>query len=333
MVSAFFAMSQDTAVTNEYFRLLRTYNTIDEVYQAHPELIPAPPKIVINDEEVLFYNDSREVVNRMPVVKEAEITKDDSLYEKYHEDFKLLSDYSVFDGTILLVTKYYVNENQSWFKNAKLFDKTGNFLIDIDKDTGVKISPDGQFFATCYEGEAGGGYVQIFDNTGKRICFNNYVSDYTSIEFDKNNNLFINDGQNMILIFENIFCDNLVYYNFFDNLNINAISSAFYSYDFHTLLISSFGCKIYYINSDTKELHWEKFFETVEQCIFKLDENRIFVQSREEYIAGQPFLRYIHVLDSQNGIDLKSIQCENIVVFDKNLIIIKKGGRYYEFEI
>ena len=141
--------AQDTTFPNEYLELVRTYNTLDEVYQAHPELKPEPPKIVITDEEVLFYGDGREVVNTMPVVREEPIPVDDPKFGEY-DGKNILRFYGIIDDELLFLREVYGEwEGHTKPKISRLFDAQGNFLTSINKlHTDVKVSPDNQYFMT-----------------------------------------------------------------------------------------------------------------------------------------------------------------------------------------
>jgi len=209
MVSAFFAMSQDTAVTNEYFRLLRTYNTIDEVYQAHPELIPVPPKIVINDEEVLFYNDSREVVNRMPVVKEAEITKDDPNYEKYSGK-KIYKKYKAIDSTLLGIWESYGywDGDHVIAKSACIYNNEGKLIASINPTHQVKLSPDKKYFVSYFTG--GRDTIFIYEASGVLRSSNFILDKYSSLDFCENVKLLKIHNSDMAYIETFNFLDNKI---------------------------------------------------------------------------------------------------------------------------
>jgi len=333
MLIAHCAIAQDTTFSSEYFKLIKTYNTLDEVYLAHPDLKPAPPKIVINEDEVLFYNDNREVVNRMSVVREDEIQRDDRFYEKYHSDFKIHRGYRAVEGELLLVNEYYGNEYQSHFKNASLYDKAGRFLINIIEDTDVKISNNRQFFATTYAGEAGIGLVQIFDFKGKTICTYKNETEL-GIRYDRHDNLIIKGFFDFKIIVKDNSCNELVSVNTLNELHIGDISSFFYLKDTDKFLISIKETGLFFFNNDDNSLIWKaNVGAVVDQCIFKTKKNLIFIQIRKVFATNNTKGKHIVVMDYSTGNDILYVPIDEMIILNNNLIVIKEGGKYYEYEI
>ena len=123
-----------------------------------------------------------------------DIPKTDTLYEKYHDKYKISRRYITVEGELLVIAKSYGNEPSPYpFRSlTEVYDKTGKLLVNnLNEDTDVKISPDRKYFATTYAGEAGMGLVQIFDIGGKEICTYKNMNEL-GIRYDRNNNLIIN---------------------------------------------------------------------------------------------------------------------------------------------
>lgn len=328
------AIAQDTTFLSEYFKLIKTYNTLDEVYQAHPELKPAPPKIVIKDDEVLFYNDERTIVNRMQVVKEEDIPRTDTLYEKYHENYKISRNYRTVDGVLLVIAKSYGNDRSHHPKQKliEVYDNTGAFLTNISEDSDIKISHNKQFFASTFEGEALMGLVEIFDFKGRKLCtYQNETQ--LSIRYDRNNNLIINELYDFTILIKDSLCEDKAYYNYFQELGINAVSDAFYSNELNRLLISTFGYKIYFIDTKNGSLIWDKLSDQIEKCIMLKKESLIIAQTKKSISPDQPTEKHLLLLDSNNGEILFDILIDEIFLISSSNIIYKMGGVYYVYKI
>ena len=330
-----FAFAQDTTFSEKYFKLINTYNSIDEVYRAHPELKPKPTHIVINDDEVVFYDDNGTVINRMPVKHKEDIPKTDTLYEKYHDKYKISRRYINVEGELLVIAKSYGNEPSPYpFRSlTEVYDKTGKLIVNnLLEDTYVKLSPNGKYFATSYEGEVGMGLVHIFDITGKEICTYKNMNE-SSIRYDINNNLIINSMNDFYVVVKDSLCNDLVKYDYFKNLNINYISFVFYSGVLDQFLISTLNYKIFYIDNNSSKLLWERYFDSVEACIFNKDKNNLIIISRTTNKKNLPKFLKVYVISINSGNIISKIHIGKLISINDNLIIFEKGGKYYEYEI
>ena len=334
LISAVATIAQDTTLTNEYFKLIKTYNTLDEVYLAHPELKPSPPKIVINDDEVLFYGDSREVVNRMPVVKEEEIPGDDPNYGIYPDYIKIHRNCGIIDGELLVVWESYGywDANHIIPKSARVYNKKGVFITSIKPAHHVVVAPDKRHFVTYYTGEGRGDTVFVYRISGNLICEISNVSNSINIDFIERNLIKIHDHEQFKMKYFNFSCESDYNLNYLKELGINSVSNTFYSPSVGQVLVSTSRSGIFLLNI-SNELLWRKKIELIEKCIFLENSNTLFVQTRESYSINKPIKRSIIILDCTNGSTLYGDELDSLLEFNNSYIIVKKGGNYYEYTI
>jgi len=336
MVSAFFAMSQDTAVTNEYFRLLRTYNTIDEVYQAHPELIPAPPKIVINDEEVLFYNDNREVISRMPVKREVEIPKDDPNYGKFSGQIKIHRNYKVIDGALLMIWESYGfwDEGHVIAKSAKVFNDQGEFVTHIKSTHGIKLSSDSKYFASFYSGEGGGDTIFIFNFSGDLVSDKCFLSKNSTFEFSDNANLLqIWNGYVGTIEVYNFYGKSIFELNYHKRLN-KSLFNFYYLSDINGVLVSTYPDpeKVFLFTEDSN-LIWAKEMKRTFMCKVPQKKDVIILLTIGKLNENQYQQKSIEVIKASDGSNLFDMNYDEMMFFEDNSFIIKRMEEYYEYKI
>lgn len=324
--------AQSDGLPNEYFELVRTYNTLDEVYQAHPELKPEPPKIIITDEEVLFYGDGREVVNTMPIVKVEDLPKSDSLYGKFRNSLKIYREYRNIGSRLLLIEVFYRNENTTnpMVNYSELYNSQGELITNLLADIDVQILNE-DYFVSTYEGEVGFGIIEVFNYSGDKICTYRNDSEL-EVRIDNYDNVVINRLYDFFITIVDMQCQDVMEYNYFYGLGINTISDAFYSKMANESLISTYGYKAYLIDAKRGSLIWQRPFSQIEICEWIEDYGMILVQIKDTEVLGQGHQKQLVLLNSQNGESIYNIIIEDVLLLENSKLICMKGGIYYEYK-
>jgi len=329
------AMAQDTTYTSEYFKLIKTYNTLDEVYLAHPELKPVPPKIVINDDEVLFYNDERAIVNRMPVVKEEAIPVDDPKFDEYGGSKKIIRKYKVIDDELLGVWESYGYWDgiHVLAKQAMVYDANGKLITYIKKwHDNIKLSPDKQKFLTYYSGEGGGDTVFVYNLDGELILNKYYLDENSRIDFTNNSNF---------LKTRNVYVGTISIVNFngeniFDLNYQSRINKPLYDYFFldeiGNVLISTFlepnQIFIFDLNSN---LIWNNKMNRCIFCTLVKEENTILLITIVKKSENDTRPGKIQLVDLSDAENLTNVSYDEIVYYSKTILIFKQSEVYYEY--
>ena len=327
-----FAFAQDTTFSEKYFKLINTFNSIDEVYSAHPELKPKPPHIVINDDEVVFYDDNGAVINTMPVIKGKEAfinkTNDNNVNGGIYFEYKTVSD------KVLLITKY----NQIGIENRipvqrELFNNRGEFIVKIEPyNYIIKISSNNKYILT-YNNRVKG-KIAIFNyNSGELITDKLVVYKDAEVSFCEN--------QRYIKI-KNFFGGyiKIVEINGKEVFNVNTrellkgvVFDFFFLDDINKVLISTFPQNRLYLMNLNSQLLWEKENPVIENCFLVSNENRILLYARDEIIDPLSYNKYITLLDISNGNIISNIICNDVSFINTQSFIVGKGGHYYEYKI
>ncbi|MDD3525726.1 MAG: hypothetical protein WC271_15510 [Bacteroidales bacterium] len=329
------AIAQDTTFLSEYFKLIKTYNTLDEVYQAHPELKPAPPKIVINENEVLFYNDKRAIVNRMPVVIEEAIPVDDPKFEEYGSSKKIIRNYKVIDDELLGVWESYGYWDgiHVLAKQAMVYDANGNLITYIKKwHDNIKLSPDKQKFLTYYSGEGGGDTVFVYNLDGELILNKYFLCENSRIDFTNNSNFLKTRNVYVgIISIVNFNGENIFELNYQSRINKPLYDYIFLD-EIENVLISTFleSDQIFLFDLNSN-LIWKHKMNRCIFCTLIREENAILFITIDKKSENDTRPGTIQLVDLSDAERLTNVSYDEIVYYSKAILIFKQSEVYYEY--
>jgi hypothetical protein len=322
-----FGFAQDTTFSEKYFKLINTYRSIDEVYQAHPELKPRPPHIVIEDDEVVFYDDNGKVINTMPVMKEEEIPVDDPKFGIYPDYIKIHRSCEIIDSELLVIWKSYGYWDADHIIpiSARVYNNKGEFITSIKPTHHVVVAPDKEHFATCFAGETGGDTIFIYDMSGNKYSSIVCESPDSKIKFSKNSTYLLVYDYNIKKLYvvnsigeiEFIYSiDNGYLFDFYVSLNCQKIliSLFFPSKPYISLLVNK-----------RNNIIWEKPIARIKDCVF-LENGQLLLSILEEN-------GYQLALIHSDGNKLNTVACDDVILLEKNIFIIIYEEKYYEYEI
>ncbi|MCD4746810.1 MAG: hypothetical protein K8R58_10980 [Bacteroidales bacterium] len=327
--------AQDTTLTNKYFKLVKTYNSIDEVYLAHPELKPSPPHIVINDDQVLFFDDNREVIKRMPVIKEKELIEEDMNLGENAIGKKINYEYEIVSDKVLIVTTYHQSEQPDikYPVQRVLYNDRGEYITKIDPHFNItQLSPNNEYIlAYCHRTRD---KAHIFSySDGKLISDKLFIGKNTNASFCANSKYIkLKNTNHGIIKIIDVNGLQVFYLNYRENLKSHVFDFFFFE-ETDKVLVSTFPINMIYLMDLNSRLNWKKEIQVVEKCYLVHNEKELLIHARDEIIDPENYNNYIKLLNVWDGDVLDKILCEEVAIFRTHFFIIKKGGFYYEYEI
>jgi hypothetical protein len=297
-------------------------------------LKPKPKQIVIGENEILFYNNDRNISKKMLRKHDRDVDTTVSFYgyEKVSGIQERYSYQSIDDK--FLTVGHSLNGTSGATHQVKLLEKkvynhSGDFITTINPYHFMVVSDDANFFASYYEGEASGDTLIIYNSIGETKC-KHYATSDASVGFLPGQNLLgIEEAYERSITILNPHCEKEVNIDL-KKLNIGPVSTYFYSVKSKQILLSN-PHKVELFNME-KGLVWSIEGAFVQKCIF-LDNKKellIIIWGGRIELDNQYQLKLINI---SNGEIKEALYADEVLYMDNNYFIIRKGGRYYEYAL
>lgn len=319
--------AQDTTFTNEYLELVRTYKNLDEVYQVHPEFKPEPPKIVITDDEVLFYGDGSDVVNTMPVMREEPIPFDDPKYGEYIGK-NIIRIYGILDDELLFLREVYGEwEGHTKPKSNSIFDAQGNFITSIKKwHTTAQLSPNKNYFITYNAMKDD--TLQIYKKNGELISNKVAYESDTDIFFSLNSkSIILHNWLSGYIKVKDLFGRGTLHLNYHETIK-KPINSIFVFEEIQRVLLSNYN-ESFFLNYNTDQI-WSLSTQYIILCEVY---NKYLALATKKVLDTNSYICSIHFVDLTSGTIVFESYCDEVLAFAEDYIIIKNNDKYNEYKI
>lgn len=321
-------------IPTKHFLVVNRFDSMDDVYLEHPEILPEDTIISIKENEILFYNAFKRVIKTIVRNHNIDIDTNVNFHGEKTTGIRKVYYYKVVNNKLLTetigLTGTSGDPHQYKSIEKKVFNADGEFIAHIDPTHEINISSDGKYFVSLFEGEADGTYPLVLYNIkGERVC-QHYSSPLAYFSFQSGKNILtINNPENMNLTLLDTSCNEILNLNYSEEINFGNIMSSFISSTYNLVLLSN-SFNIVLLRDDKSEV-WRTNEYFVQQCFFLEKEDELLLKVWNNSLELKNNQYQIKLVKISDGETIESLNADEVIVINKSYFIIKKQGIYYEY--
>lgn len=336
IITCFHTIKSQDFTSAKHFILINQFDSIDNVYLKHPEIRPKNKRIIINKNEILFLNADQSIAKTMLRKQDFDIDTSVSFYgQEKVKGIRKGFYYRVIDNRLLTESIGLYGTSGATHQNKglekRVFNSSGDFIVNVDPYHFVVVSNDGKFFASYYEGEGDGAPIVMYDNKGDIVCRHCATSD-ASVSFLPDESLLgIRELYERTIMILNPHCEKVMEIDM-KALNIGCMGQFFYSATTKKILLPN-PLTVVLFDLEKGEVSWDIEEAYVQDCIFLDKEKELLIKTWDNRIELQNNQYQLKLINITNGGIIEALYADEVLFMDNVYFIIKKDGKYYEYLI